>query len=496
MILPPFEAFAIGQCIIRSAGFISLFLLLTQHVLPEFGQRRIVAAGASVAFALLPYWDFGGTVVAFPLSAYALMNLVTSRSLTASWCILVLIPFIWTFQYGGFAIVVGFAAAAAYGLLNHKAYWRKVLLATFLMAGIGAAFEYRTIWLLLWSGFVPSRVEWDPYWSHGSIREFLVSSLNNVIFGQYHFYSGQFPIPLLAIGLALGVVNPWVRGGCENHVSRLFLWVLAVSLIVSIIFAGEESGLTKFAFWLPIPFQISYINSLHPPLIQIAFALSVTLLCLRFPAASNTIALSFVGLIATQAVLTADSLGPKITDMLGIPRIQCDLLHDSAYCYQTQISRYYRSDQYQSMAIKIGKAKDTYWVVSLGLDPMIAAFNGFQTLDGYAPMYSLAYKHRFERIVAKELDRNKAYSDYFRKWGNRAYLFHSPGMPILIDFCQASSMGAEYVLSSLSLDEIPAMKLLASVGEIRAYEIVKEACNAGVERNGGVTSSQKSTADH
>ena len=110
---------------------------------------------------------------------------------------------------------------------------------------------------------------------------------------------------------------------------------------------------------------------------------------------------------------------------------------------------------------------------------MIAAFNGFQTIDGYADIYPLRYKHSFERIIAKELDRNKAYSDYFRKWGSRVYLFHSPELPLLIDFCQALKVGADYILTPLHLDDRDALRLVGSAGDIRAYEIIKESCKAG-----------------
>jgi hypothetical protein len=478
-ILPPFLAYAVGQCLTRSLGFIGLFLLLTRHILPDFAERRIIAAGASVLFALLPNWDISGTILVLPLASFALINLAVSRSPVVSWCILVCLPFFWNFSLGGFVVITAFATVTIYALLAGKGYWRRILAATILLGVLGVAFEYRTIWLMFFSGLVAHRVEWEPWpWgSEATLAGFLVSLKNNVLFGQYHNQSGQFPIPLFAMGIALFVLI-WPAGGRRrDHTASLFLGLVTLSLLISVLYAAEESGLTKFAFWFPVPFQVSRLIVLHPLLVQTAFALAVSVLCLRLPKFSWIISVSFVVMAAIQAVFTAHSLSPKVADVLGIAL--CVFLQNVADCSQTEMMRYYRIDQYRQIANEIGKPQDSYWVASLDLDPMIAAFNGFQTIDGYADIYSLRYKHSFEQIIAKELDRNKTISDYFRKWGSRVYLFHSPGMPLLIDFCQAVKVGADYILTPLHLDDRDELRLVGSAGDIRAYEIIKESCKAG-----------------
>jgi Protein of unknown function (DUF6044) len=289
--------------------------------------------------------------------------------------------------------------------------------------------------------------------------------------------SGQLPVPLFAIVLGLFTVI-WPAGGRRrDRTASLLIGLVTLSLLISVLYAAEESGLTKFALWFPVPFQVSRLNVLHPLLVQIAFALAVSVLCLRLPKFSWIISVSFVVMAAIQGVFTAHSLSPKVADALGIAR--CGFLQHTADCSQTEMKRYYRIEQYRQIAAVIGRPQDTYWVASLDLDPMIAAFNGFQTIDGYADIYPLRYKHSFERIIARELDENKTYSDYFRKWGSRVYLFHSPGKPVLIDFCQALKVGAEYILTPLNLDAADKLRLVGSAGDIRAYEVLKESCKAG-----------------
>lgn len=62
-------------------------------------------------------------------------------------------------------------------------------------------------------------------------------------------------------------------------------------------------------------------------------------------------------------------------------------------------------------------------VVSVGMHPSIAEYNHFYTLDSYVYSYSLAYKHQFRKVIARELDKDEKLRMYFDNWGSRCYLF-------------------------------------------------------------------------
>lgn len=72
-----------------------------------------------------------------------------------------------------------------------------------------------------------------------------------------------------------------------------------------------------------------------------------------------------------------------------------------------------------------GAEPEDYRVVSLGIDPAAALYNGFYCLDGYSSSYSLEYKHAFREILEPELERSDYLRAYFDDWGNRCYLFSS-----------------------------------------------------------------------
>jgi hypothetical protein len=85
--------------------------------------------------------------------------------------------------------------------------------------------------------------------------------------------------------------------------------------------------------------------------------------------------------------------------------------------------QFYAVDQFKEIDQYIGKPKDSYRVVSIGLHPAIAQYNGFYTLDTYNNFYPLSYKHEFRKIISKELDKSPLLKDYFDTWGGRCYIF-------------------------------------------------------------------------
>jgi hypothetical protein len=90
-------------------------------------------------------------------------------------------------------------------------------------------------------------------------------------------------------------------------------------------------------------------------------------------------------------------------------------------------------------------------VVSVNVDPMAAPMNGVPSIDGYFPLYPLAYKHAFQRVYNDPL---------IASWGNKLYAEQGA------NFCAAKALGARYVVSAipLNLEQVRG-------GELRLYRI-------------------------
>jgi hypothetical protein len=69
-------------------------------------------------------------------------------------------------------------------------------------------------------------------------------------------------------------------------------------------------------------------------------------------------------------------------------------------------SQFYSTNLFKNIENFISKDKKTYKVISIGMHPAIAIYNGFYTLDGYSTFYDLKYKYKFRKIIAPELEKN------------------------------------------------------------------------------------------
>lgn len=128
---------------------------------------------------------------------------------------------------------------------------------------------------------------------------------------------------------------------------------------------------------------------------------------------------------------------------------------------QISFAQFYSEDLFKEAEKVIGRDKSEYRVISMGLLPASAAYNGFYCLDAYSNNYDVNYKHEFRKIIEKELESNEYYRGYFDDWGNRCYIFvdsYRTGInanfynlvfeDIEVDFKAAKEMGAEYVISA------------------------------------------------
>lgn len=82
----------------------------------------------------------------------------------------------------------------------------------------------------------------------------------------------------------------------------------------------------------------------------------------------------------------------------------------------------YMEETFTEIEQAIGVDKNTYSVVSLGIYPSVALYNGYTCADGYSNNYDLEYKHRFRGIMEEELTESEEVRTYFDEWGNRLYL--------------------------------------------------------------------------
>ena len=117
------------------------------------------------------------------------------------------------------------------------------------------------------------------------------------------------------------------------------------------------------------------------------------------------------------------------------------------YASDKSFKNYYRFIDYSKIKdlVKIDA------VVSVGINPMIAAMNDIKIIDGYYGIYPKDYKIRFRKIIKKELDKDEVIKEYFDTWGNRLFLFYNDKNNLSLNFNAAKDLGAKYVISAFEI---------------------------------------------
>ncbi len=108
---------------------------------------------------------------------------------------------------------------------------------------------------------------------------------------------------------------------------------------------------------------------------------------------------------------------------------------------------YYLYDDYKKIKSIVLNKK----TMSVGYDPMIAVMNNIYVIDGYHNVYPLDYKSKFRKIIEKELEKKIEIKKYYDNWGNRVYAFISNKDKIDLNFKEAQSLGASYIISKYEI---------------------------------------------
>ena len=132
---------------------------------------------------------------------------------------------------------------------------------------------------------------------------------------------------------------------------------------------------------------------------------------------------------------------------------------------------YYKFEIYKKIKLLVGSSR----VASIGIDPMIAAMNDINIIDGYHNIYPLSYKKKFRKIIQEELNQNDALKKYYDDWGNRVYMFYTNKNNLLFNFKEAKNLGAEYIISSFVIknENLELNRLLRDINnKIYLYKII------------------------
>jgi hypothetical protein len=386
-----------------------------------------------------------------PLLAWSFLNLKSNYKTYVSFIIVFLFPF-----YSHFAMTAPFILSALF-IYGVGVFWVKKRISTNYLFGIALLFfsyilaNYLTLQNFIFGDVVSHREAW--HLESNSINKMITSFFYTAFMGQFHS-SKIFGLPVLLLGgyIVLKRFNSY-RTICLIILSLVVIFLfhsvyknIAAQLenhlhILTSFNFGRFTFLLPFLLYLLLIKCFSWFSELKSLII-----ITATIFFLANLYFNNEVKLN-----VTQLIL------PKSTDKI------------------ITFSEFYSEDIFQKVAKYIDLPQENYKVVSLGIHPSIAQFNGFYTLDSYQNNYPLSYKMRFRKVIEGELNKSKKLKDYFDDWGSRCYLFSSElGETWYLNSNKTSKvsvnnlnintiilkqMGANYILSVVTILNAKALKL-------------------------------------
>ncbi|WP_240376787.1 DUF6044 family protein [Bacillus piscicola] len=453
----PLTVLTINELFMRFIAFFGMYVFLTSYVLKkETTSSIVIAAGSALAFSLLPFWPFGGASIAgIPLALYAFLNIRGRKSSWKDWLIISLLPFYSSFVLS-FIFFLGLMGVLwlVDWIRSKRANWCFF----FSIAWMSALFlvkQYRLVTgVLLEQGFTDHRVEFSR--GYNTFSRTLGLFQENFLTAHTHSYSlhDTIIIYVVLVALLLLVVGKLTRKiftgealaySKQEKALPLLLLLAALFSFWYALWYWEGFRVLKNTIEITNTFNFGRFHLLNAVIWYILFALALTVINRTVKRSIWLIALLIAGQLF---VVSYENFEWKYA-RAGMPTY----------------GEFYAEEQFAEIRDYIGRPPEDYRIVSIGMYPAVAHFNGFYSLDMYVTMYPLSYKHQFREIIEGELAKNEKMENYYDTWGSRVYVFTDElGKEYLytkdkhasvedLDFGTEAfkKMGGDYVLSAVEI---------------------------------------------
>ncbi|MDO6449905.1 DUF6044 family protein [Oceanobacillus profundus] len=447
VLFEPMTAYSISQTIMRFAALFGMYFLLSKHIFRAGSNTyiHIITVGASLGFAMLPYWPSGVLSIAgIPLALYLFLTIRKNGWDVPKylWILLFIIPFFSNFVLS-FVFFLGLLGILwLIDWIRSKQINWPFFTAITAMTGIYLIKDYLLIVSMFFDeGFTSHRDELDL--GYNTFERSVELSWENFLYGHTHDMALQTYLIIPTILLALLIA------AFSNVKPRLLMSFFVFNFAVSVWYAfwyWEGWRMVKDNFSLANTFNFARVHFLDPPIWYICFALALVILWKH---------LKFGKAIACILILLQCFLAFGSTEELRYGAINTPTFKE-----------FYAEELFDEIEEYIARDQSDYRVVSIGMHPTIAQYNGFYTLDTYNNSFPLEYKHAFREVIAGELDKSATLENYFDTWGGRLYMYvaeHGKDYMFTknrdgaieqldIDTEALKNLGGDYILSAVPIE--------------------------------------------
>jgi hypothetical protein len=443
VLLPPVKAYALVEMLAKFTAFFGMYLLLTRDL--RIADRTVAAAGALIfAFALVHHYALFA-VSALPLVAHAWLWILEKEERPWHIAVLLAFPFFSSIPFA-FATYLMLVVLGGWHLIRGRRIRARALAVLAGMVLVAIAVDWRLFAEKFFAPtFVFHRGEFANAYSFDAAWARFLASLN----GAGHEASIR-PLPFIALSVAgYTLFSVWRKPVDWKP-------LLAAAAGVAILFVASFVNHPLFVFVTDRAlglgdFSFERLDYLAVPAFAIAFALALAGFVQRLPEpAWLARVLAVGGLAVIQAAYLVRLSPPLFEWRIGTPTV----------------AEFYAPDAFEEIREAIGLPREEYRVLSLGILPSVAIYNGFRTADGYFSLYELRYKHAFRAVIAGELAKSEPLRRSFDEWGNRLYVpaaelgdwpygsralrDHGP-ITVALDTNAATRLDAWYVISAVPI---------------------------------------------
>jgi hypothetical protein len=397
--LPPYWAWVLNFVLIHAVGFVGMYALLRRYVLPESGQS-LVRVGVALLFALVPgYTVHGISVTGQPLLLLAFLNLLNRRASWRDWLVVGLFPFYSFLVWSGLFVGTLLAGMGVWVMLRRRVWVAGYAGALALLMAGYALSEWQLIGAFIGKAYVSHRTEYDyaalmPITVGASLK----AAFNAFVQTQYHagaFYTVWIGLVSLA---SYALTRQTYQKVLFALIGLICLWHGFYRLPTA--WAGAGS--------LPQAFQFDRFYFVLPLLWLLLLALSLR------PFAPGGWWVRAALLVQVGLMVVANKEWRiNMAKLAGVG-------NGATYpAYRA----FFAEKQFAQLSRAVGVAPAQYRVVSVGIPPAVALYNGFYCLDSYQNNYPLPYKRQFRQVIAAELAKSAPLRTYFDHYANRCYAF-------------------------------------------------------------------------
>ena len=398
-------------------GYIGLYLLL--HKLYNVKNNlygNIIITGSAFLFSTTPLLLHGATVMSEPLIMYILLTLnknLSNKELTLYSILSFFLGLSTSMIYGNFIFLLFYTGLIVYYLLKKK--YNIVKNYTISLFCLLSGFVFTFFYTFLSLSQTSHREAWIL--TKYNFTEKFLSFLQN----GYKEVPSNHLISFILLIISLCLYLKFKKLSKEQKYSLIILFfILTITLFATsctcsttiVNLRMQIGGLLKSINFTRILYLVN-------PCWYIIFASSLLYLnkitmCIKFKR-KKTIKLLVIFAILLGQFFTIYSHNVFYKHTLS-----------NMFSQKTKhltYKKFFMQDMMNDIKNYINKPLSEYRVVSLGINPGVALFNGFYCIDGYSTNYPLNYKKSFEKVIHNELNKNQKYYNYFNNWGNRVYLY-------------------------------------------------------------------------